>query len=509
MTRRPLISVIHPTRRIEASAGFPQGWRSVYDAYRAACENPACVEYILVVHSSRWKQFWPSDFYNNADVRFWGRLRIVENTGRDCVVDQLNAGAKAATGVVLMGAMDDMYPPQDWDLKILEAMCGPRDSQGNFPGIGALDRETILVCGTGAGVERDRELMIAGAVTKNRVDRIGYLLDPDFESMFADNMYAYLARQDEKAGACVIADRMDIQFRHEHPILVTDKPIDETYEVQNRKDAYQSGYATFLRKTQGTRTLAVCMPGETFRKEIFASHLHLVCALNQGPRFLVQPLVFYSSNVHYTRQMMTQELNDAPAPWDYVLWVDDDNQLTPQQFDLLYRDLDEHPELAGVVGWCWCDPGNKADLKPQDWMMSVGRQGSWDDGLPCFRMTMQDFQRAAESGQYLIHSDDLAKEGHVFWSGFPAVLLRGETLRELGPMAFAPVHHPKVKFEYLSEDASFFHNAQKAGMKFACDIRVKVPHGKFRAIEPAYIPKSERDEALKATGQALPEGVTV
>ena len=180
MTRRPLISVIHPTRRIEASEGFPQGWRSVYDAYRAACENPACVEYILVVHSSRWKQFWPSDFYNNADVRFWGRLRIVENTGRDCVVDQLNAGAKAATGVVLMGAMDDMYPPQDWDLKILEAMCGPRDSQGNFPGISALDRETILVCGTGAGVERDRELMIAGAVTKNRVDRIGYLLDPDF-----------------------------------------------------------------------------------------------------------------------------------------------------------------------------------------------------------------------------------------------------------------------------------------------------------------------------------------
>jgi hypothetical protein len=129
-------------------------------------------------------------------------------------------------------------------------------------------------------------------------------------------------------------------------------------------------------------------------------------------------------------------------------------------------------------------------------MMSVGRQGS---AMECYRMTQEDLQNAQKNGTMLITSDDL--EPHAFWSGFPVVLMRGSALRELGPSAFAPIVDPKVKFGFTSEDTSFFVNARKAGQKWAVDLRVKVPHGKFRAIEPfGILTAANQDEYLESKG---------
>ena len=53
-----------------------------------------------------------------------------------------------------------------------------------------------------------------------------------------------------------------------------------------------------------------------------------------------------------------------------------------------------------------------------------------------------------------------------------------------------------MKFGFTSEDTSFFYNAKQAGMKFAVDLRVKVPHMKLRAIEPQYVAKREYGPGL-------------
>src|SRR5690348_8228836 len=132
-----------------------------------------------------------------------------------------------------------------------------------------------------------------------------------------------------------------------------------------------------------------------------------------------------------TRMEMAQHaLEFKPRP-DYVLWMDDDNEVTLEQVNMLARDLKEHPELGVVVGFSWCD--NHADKSNQldEWSLSCGRQ-RWSD-LQCNRFRGGDII-AALRGNGLITSEDI--EPHVFWSGFPLVLMRMSALEAVGAEAF-------------------------------------------------------------------------
>jgi hypothetical protein len=323
--------------------------------------------------------------------------------------------------------------------------------------------------------------------------------------MWSDNHFAWQARRDEKAGLVRIVERLDIQMDHRHPIFGKGE-MDAAYESENKRAAYQQGQATFLRKVHGTQALYVCLPGEVFRHEVVANQFALLNHLNHGLRFLLTPVWGFTTNVHCTRIELADAVLSKGIKPDLVLWIDDDNYLTPPQFDVLAKDLDEHPELAGVVGYCWCDNDGKVDpetgkLKP--WMISCGRQGpNWE----CLKFTQEDIQRAVYDGHMLIGSDDVAPD--AFWSGFPVVLMRGSTLRDLGARSFAPIITDKADYGFVSEDAAFFYRAHQAGLKFAVDLRVQVPHLKFRAIAPQWIPIAERESALKARGE-LAEAVSV
>jgi hypothetical protein len=493
---QPLISLLHPTARVKPSKQFPRGWRAAFDAWLERADHPERIEYVLSVHESRWEEFWDSeicDLYRRNAVqdgpvfRFdypqcLSRITVIKNTQRDCNVDQLNNCAAHATGKLFVGVMDDFFPPEHWDTLLLDTLCEQgTEVDAEFLD---LDSERIVLCASGATPERDRELMIAGAVTRKRYERYGYCLDPDFESMFADNWYAFVARRDEQAGLVKIIERLDIRFEHRHPAFGQGE-MDEVYAHENRAQAYRQGQALFMRKAYGTKSIAACFAGENFRAEIFWERIDLLLNMNQGLRLLVAPFGEHSSNVYHTRIAIARAVLKQLPDVDYFLSVDDDNSLNVQQFNMLYQDLEEHPELDGVVGWCWCDHnGNETneDGTPNPWMMSVGRQGSWEDGLPAWNFTLADFEKWTAEGKTLITSDDLAPDG--FWSGFPVVLLRGDCLRELGPLAFAPLVNEKFADGFTGEDASFFYRGREAGMKFAVDLRVKVKHIKPRAIEP-------------------------
>lgn len=496
MAQQPIISLLHPTARVKPSEGFPRGWREACTAFFRACDNLQEVEYVLSVHHSRWHEFWQNAFRmrdasaskvvrietdgGSCFLQFegWGSVKVVKNSGRDCVVDQLNAAAAEATGKVFVGVQDDCFPPEHWDTRILGAL--PWDAR--FAEVRpALDSELILVCSTGAAPERDRELMIAGAMTRKRYERYGFILDPAFESMFSDNWQAFQARRDAAAGLCEIIERLDIQFDHRHPSLGKGV-MDEIYELQNRGVAYQQGAATFHQKVTGAKVIVICLPGETFRNEWVATTFQLIQQLgNMG--YITGPHYCYTSNVYCTRIELAKGALEFNPRADYVLWIDDDNLVTAQQVQMLVDDLEAHPELGGVTGWCWCDHNESEGKLAQTWRMSAGRQ-AWPD-LTCLRFTADDFQNAFRNSP-LITSDDLAP--HAFWSGFPCVLMRRSALEKLTPQAFAPIMRDFVNYGFTGEDTAFFMNAHEKGVKFGLDIRVKVPHVKWRAIEPAFVP---------------------
>jgi hypothetical protein len=493
MSHLPIISLLHPTARVKPSSQFPRGWKAAHDVWLARADHPERIEYVLAVHESRWQQLGVGLAVPPRADR-WSEFLTVVNVGRDCVVDQTNRAAEASSGKVLMGVADDYYPPEHWDTLILEALCGYPIRDGWPHQFAELDSETILLCSSGATPERDRELMIAGAMTRSIYERRGFILDPDFESMYSDNWLGVLSRREAEAGLLKIIERLDVQFDHRHPSFGKGE-MDEVYALQNRQQAYVQGYATFMRKAYGTSVLAFCAPGETFRGRQMWALVDLIVQLEKDPRFIVARHGGFSSNVYATRFDMTKHALEIAPRIDYALWIDDDNVVTYEQVLMLYQDLQEHPELAGVTGWCWCDNDGQPDA---GWRMSIS---TMDENLEGRAITLEDWQRALKSGKQLIHSDDL--EPRYFSGGFPFVLLRGDTMRLLGPQAFVPMVDSRLERGFSSEDTSFWYHARQAGLNFACDLRCKVPHAKMRAIEPQFIPESERENAKAAVGDLL------
>jgi hypothetical protein len=497
--RYPLISLLHPTRRVTPSKGFPRGWREAHDAWLSRADHPERIEYVLAVHKSRWQTFRDGEMFVGA---FGSDEVDTVNLGRDCVVDQLNEAALASTGAILMGIQDDIFPPQGWDTMLLDAFefdVGPIGASVNAKGDTSLP-EAAAVFSSGATPERDRELMIAGAITRKRYERYGHILDPDFESMYADNYNAWRIRRDADAGLCVLIERLDIKFEHRHPSLVGG-PVDAAYEQENRQEAYLAGSVIFHQKVSGSNVMVMCLPGETFRSELVGSRFQLIEDAKARTRFgIVAPHWCFTSNVYATRIELAKKALEFPTitpEADLVFWADDDNPVDFQQLSFLIADLDARPDLDMVVGWCWCDHAEAEDSQATKWVMSCGRQGV--QSLVCLRFAGSDFDAAIERGSFLISSDDIVP--HRFWSGFPCVLMRRSALARLGPLAFAPILDSRAKDGYTSEDTSFFWNVGELGLKVAVDIRVQVPHIKWRGITPQYVPERERGQVEKVQGR--------
>lgn len=444
---RPMFTIIHPTAR-------PDKWREIYAAWLSHSSDSGSFEYILVC-DRRWGFDALPDFRDVA----WAScaelsrntFRAIWNTGRRCYVDAVNLGAQYATGDVLIVIADDQYPAQDWDFRLAEALA---DS----------GKEVIEVS-TGTPAEHERGILVMPILTRARFERLGYVLFPQYESMFADNDFCEAARKDDQ-----IADARHLLFPHRHPYFDKSVDSDAAYEAQNRPEAYALGGAVIQARRKanfGTemkrKKILVCLPGEQFSSTWTSNVLNTIVWLGQF--FELEVHWSYCTNVYTARAGYAKIAKESDA--DYVLWIDDDNPVTPEDAKNLITCLEEVSEVDVVAGWCQCavnfsvDGGGKA---------SVGFFNA--DGLV----------------EHIDRDELEATEGlvKIDWTGFPVVLMRGSVLRTLVD-PFNPILNPKHPYGFESEDIAFSKRCKEAGIKLACDPRVKVPHLKLRDAN-LYIP---------------------
>ncbi len=497
----PVISILHPTARVKPYPGFPSGCWGAVEQFAQAAVKPHQIEYVLVVHETNWSEFWlnfggdapDSDRVEVAAhaCELYGSFYVVQNHGRNCVVDQINEGAKHTTGQVIVGIMDDLEAPARWDARLLARMpqicrvCGEQFAPGEvmrcrckIPGPDPHVSGEYVIDLTG----EDSNWIVYSAMTRKRYERYGFVLSPEFESMYADNYYSWLAHKDG-----VVINGRGLGFKHHHPIFglgVTDA----VYEQQNNPRAYRQGYATYRRLTEGARVIAFLIPGKTFSHRVMFGLFEVIEYL-WAKGFICERFGAHTSNVYFTRiELADAALTKGIRP-DFVLSVDDDNVLSAESIDMLIADADKHPEIDIFTGWCWCDTG---DYEAAPFRMSCGRQGP---NLECQFFGVEDYLKMQAAGKLSITSDDVAPD--AFWSGFPVVLMRARVLETLGWKSFLPMLGDDFKRGFTSEDTTFFYRAHQAGFKSAVDLRVKVPHLKLRAIEPQILPAADREKVME------------
>lgn len=208
--------------------------------------------------------------------------------------------------------------------------------------------------------------------------------------------------------------------------------------------------------------LAVCLPGENFCAEWVSAWTYLLLHLSR--RFNLAVLQAYTPCVHVTRGTIHQELLKMDPQPDYVLWIDDDNILTMQQFDQLFEDLLFYPEASVVCGWCWI---RHTDSTPA--RTSCGWIGP--DGQRRFATSIE-----LSNGHRLVEIDV---------TGFPAVLMRGEVIAKAGPHPFAAILGDQYPYGMTGEDHAFCVNSrERGGCRWFVDADIQVPHLKRLVYNP-------------------------
>lgn len=458
-------SVIHPTARVDLTFGEYAWWHAAESVLRTSDSDPRDMEYILVVHFKRLDLLWT--FMEHARPYF-GRFTVVVNTGRDCLVDQCNAGLLAAQGEIHCWNQDDMRYPEHWDSEILKLIPDTR--------------RKVCVQARTDGSRRDL-LTLPAILTRTLADEIGPLC-PEYDGMFSDDEFSAKARALCDGG--IVAS--NLYFQHLHPAYGTGKG-DAVHAMENRGEAYKTGKDVFERRRalgfprvdlpgferkvpKIQPVIAICTPGETHSNLWNRERDRLLWwLLSEG--WAIRTYWDYTTNVYHTRMGITRDLakdseTEGREP-DLVLWIDDDNVPSWSAVRCLIETLGAHPEYAGAAGWCWIK--FRQDGKPA-WMPSVG---NFKPGTMYLLPTLLPDLYA-----------DNASPKRIEWSGFPTILMRYSAVKELGMKAFQPIFCEENEFGFSGEDTAFFARAMEAGVKFCVDPRAKVEHLKLQPIEPDY-----------------------
>lgn len=480
----PRFSILHTSAR-------PDKWREIYDAWMSNCDNPKDIEYVLVT-DPRWG-FQPID-KRDFELKKTGHLTFkhatepliiqVQNDGRRCYVEGVNLAAKHSTGDILIVIADDQYPCEHWDTRIACVMPNLKvDGRDFIP--------TLLHVTTGTPDEFARQITPMPIMNRSLYEKWGYVFYPEYESMYADNDLC-----DHAKAEGVLAEARHLFFPHKHAMFnengwVKNPKLDEAYKAQNRLEAYTLGKEIYNRRKAsrfgsvkpiaktGKKTLAVCLPGETFSHEWVTAWTASLPWLSQHFS-LLPPFFGYSSNPHITRAALLNNIFSVCAAGnvpDYILWIDDDNPVEPVHLKQLFEDLEEHPEIDVIAAWCWMKDGKR---------ISAGNFA--EDGS----------SRPLPFDQLMSGLHDIWR---VDWTGFPCVIVKTEV--------FMKVQNPFGMMEcniwpgFYGEDMAFSRRATAAGFMIAVDRRVRVPHLKLGDIPD---PAKNNTGAAKDAPEAIYQG---
>lgn len=457
--KTPAFSILHTSAR-------PDKWRAVYEDWMSKAVHPEDVEYVLCV-DPRWNFSMDPKAYDapyiprvtQDHLPAIDNLHVCVNNQRRCYVDGVNIAARESTGDILIVNADDQFAAQNWDERLIIALSIGRDRT-------QLTDSYVIEVSTGTPQEHERGIMVMPILSRSRYEQLGFVFYPEYESMFADNDFAEHARQDG-----VVIDARHLMFPHRHPINGQAED-DQVYRTQARLEAWGLGEQVLSRRRAGAflsvppkRMIALCLSGEMFRGEwvdgLLALWRHLLHELD----FSILKIRAATSNVYATREALRREVMKADPKPDLVLWLDDDNILSPEQFDRLLGDVDAHPEVDGVAGWCWIHDDKKRSFMPScgNWAPD---HAHWSPFQPSFMHETE--LRSFEAG------------------GLPVMLMRRSALEKAGEQCFLPVIDDRLDTGMMGEDTGFFLNAGQGGAKFLVDPRVRVPHLKWVEVEPVF-----------------------
>ncbi len=211
--------------------------------------------------------------------------------------------------------------------------------------------------------------------------------------------------------------------------------------------------------------LIVCLPGSGFSDKWLAGWNALYSKLVLEYRVTV--IQASGNNIYDVRNVCVRKIAEFVSEIDdfepeHVLWIDSDNIVSFEGFQLLHMSLTAVAEASAVGAWYLFQP--PAGIGEGEQPMIAAGKG--DD-----RPTVDDVRAAFDAGAYLLEMD---------YIGFGFLLMDFRMLDKLGLLPFCPILRDDGDCE--TDDATFGLRATQKGHKLFLNAAVHAPHLKLLPI---------------------------
>jgi glycosyltransferase involved in cell wall biosynthesis len=212
---RPYFSLIHATYNSNLSL------KAHFDRWVGSCSDPPSVEYIFAMEEGDRNQY---------ELPIGFRVVVTNPAGGfSSSVLNWNTAARNAIGEILVVVSDDITPPNNWDLRIREAIGNANPLKSRF-----------VLKVNDSGKLKD-SLVSHPIISRKHYEDLG-LFSPDFSGMYCDNDFTWKA-----FFYSTILDGRHISYSHRHPHLGS-FPETSSHIRNNRDIEYKAGREAFERR---------------------------------------------------------------------------------------------------------------------------------------------------------------------------------------------------------------------------------------------------------------------
>lgn len=313
------ISIIHPSR------GRP---KMAIETARKWIKNASGkheFDYVLSLDNDDIKL---SEYYQKFNS--FGATFTVRNNNN--VVDAMNAGAKIAHGEILVCISDDFDCEPGWDEFIVSQLD--------------IEKEQALKVND-CYTEPSNLILTMPVMTKKLYDKLGFVYYPEYSGMFADNDLAEMC-----STMNVLKVNYEKKFEHLH-WLFGKTERDETSYRHDNPEGWKLGDGLIQKRrannfgVEKNPLLSVLLPSIIIRNQQFINLSHRLVDLVKAGGFLSK--VEFKSNVDNKEISIGKKrqelLNEATG--EYVLFIDDDDDVPNYYFTKIFEALESKPDCIG------------------------------------------------------------------------------------------------------------------------------------------------------------------
>ena len=205
----------------------------VCQAWLAAADNPARVEYLLGVDDddpalAEYVRLFTTNEQQNSHAN----CSIIVARSRTIITAMNNLALEAApSSEIMISVSDDVWPQKGWDTRLLS------ESQD------ISNLSTPRFFGVGDGVNEFGAFVIYVA-NRAYYNRLGWVLCPEYDGLYADSEMSRVAKLTGTLKPCP-----GLRFEHQHfSKSPTPEELDATYQRHNNSESQKRNWAIFERR---------------------------------------------------------------------------------------------------------------------------------------------------------------------------------------------------------------------------------------------------------------------